>query len=307
MNKIMFLIIGMMLALSVKAQDDLTIGLVMPKEELNGIKPDAYKILKAKLEKMLTASGVSAYGGDFVMYPVVNIVDENLIEGGVKNFYKVKIELSLNVANLTAKKLFSSESWPLTGTAERIKSDAVKNAFAQLKGNDSHFKDFIENTKKKIFEYYQSNKSAILTKASTLASSGEYEEAVALLSSHPEQVSGYMEAQALLHKIYLQYIDANAAKILNEARAAFATKDYEKAVNTAAQIDPESSHYKEAKAIIEKVRSTINNEQAAANQRAMKALEVAADVQKTRINAAASVARAYYGRRVVNYNIVRIY
>ena len=63
----------------------------------------------------------------------------------------------------------------------------------------------------------------------------------------------------------------------------------------------------DSKSIIEKVRSTINNEQAAANQRTMKALEIAADVQKSRINAVASVARAYYSRRVVNYNIVRIY
>ena len=307
MNKFFLLIIGMLFAVSIKAQNNITVGLVMPKEELDGIQPDAYKLLQSKLEKMLTTYGVSAYGGDFVMYPTVNVVEENLIEGGIKNFYKVKIDLTLKVANITSKTLFSSESWTLTGTAERMKTAAVKNAFTQLKGNDQHFNTFIKQAKSKIYEYYETNKNAILKKASTLASSGEYEEAVAIMSSYPSQVSGYDEAQTLLHKIYIQYINANAARILNEARAAFATKNYEKAVNIAAQIDPESSHYNEAKSIIEKVRSTINNEQAAANQRTMKALEIAADVQKSRINAVASVARAYYSRRVVNYNIVRIY
>ncbi len=305
----LFFILGLLLSFSinVNAQSNLTIGLVMPEEELNGVKPDAYKLLQSKLEKMLTSSGVSSYGGDFVLYPTVNIIEENLIEAGIKNFFKVKIELTLNVANLTSETLFSSESWQLSGTAERVRSAAVKNAFTQLKGTDALFKSFIENTKLKIYEYYEANKKSILTKASTLASTCKYDEAIALLAGYPSQVSGYDEAQSLMHKIYIQYINANASRILNEARAAYATKNYEAAVNLAAQIDPESTHYNEAKSIINQVRNTINKEQADANQRAMRALEIAADVEKTRINAAASVARAYYKRRIVNYDVVRVY
>lgn len=307
MKKIFILLVVMFLFTHMCAQSDITIGLLMPEEEIDGVKPSSYKLLQSKLENMLTAAGVSAAGGDFVLYPVVNIVDENLIEGGIKNFFKVKIELTLNVANLTSKTIFSSESWPLTGTAERYRSDAVRNAFNQLKGNDSRFKAFVELTKTKIGEYYETNKGSILKKASTLASTGDYEEAIAILSGYPSQVSGYNEAQNLMQKIYLQYVNGNAARILNEARAAYATKDYESAVNLASQIPAESSHYKDAKSIINQVRSTINKEQAPANARAMKALEMAADVQKTRARAAASVARAYYSRRVVNYRIIRLY
>lgn len=307
LRKIIFLAIGMFYAISIKAENDITIGLVMPTEEIDGVHPDAYSLLQSKLEKMLTSTGISSFGGNFIMYPKVNIIEEDLIEGGIKNFFKVKIELSLNVVNWNSKTLFSSESWPLVGTAERTRSAAVKNAFSQLKGSDPHFKAFIEQTKSKIFEYYESNKNAILKNASTLASAGEYEQSIAILSSYPSQVSGYNEAQTLLSKVYSQYINANALRILNESRAAYATKDYELAVNLAAQIDPESSHYNEAKSIINQVRSTVNSEQAVANQRAMKALEIAADVEKNRVNAAASVARAYYNRQVINYNVVRIY
>ena len=140
-----------------------------------------------------------------------------------------------------------------------------------------------------------------------MANIGKYDEAIAMLLSYPSQVSGYDESQQLMQKIYLQYINANAARILNESRAAYATKDYEKAVDLAAQIPSESSHYNEAKSIIDQVRATINKEQSEKNARIMRSLEIAADVEKTRINAAASVARQYYSRRVVNYNIVRIY
>lgn len=307
MKKIIILLLGILLCLPIMAQSNLSIGLVMPREELDGVKPDAYKLLQTKIEKALTASGVAMHGGDFVMYPIVTVVDENLIEGGIKNFFKVKINLTLKVANLNTKTVFSSESWTLTGTAERIKTDAVRNAFSQFKSSDPNFRAFIEGSQKKICEYYESSKDEIFTKASTLASTGNYDEAIALLSSYPSQVSGYNEAQQLVQKIYLQYINANAASIMNKARSAYAIKDYEFAVNLAAQIPSNSSHYNEAKTLINQIRSTVEKEHNAANARAMKALELAADVQKTRINAAASVARAYYSRKVVNYNVVKIY
>lgn len=291
--------------LRIYSADDITIGLVMPEEELNGIKPDAFKLLKAKLEKMLTSAGVSSYGGDFVLYPEINIVDERIVEGGIKNFFQVDIDLSLNVVNPGTNTLFASETWTLKGTAERVKANALKNAISNLKG-DSQFKSFIQKTKEKIYSYYESNKNNILTNASSLANSGNYEEAIGILSSYPSQVNGYQEAQTLLHQIYKKYVNVNASKILNEARAAYAVKNYSLAVELASQIDSESSMYNEAKTIINQVRSTVNNEQAAEKQRAMRALEIAADVEKNRQNAIASVARAYYGRKVTNYNVIRV-
>ncbi len=290
---------------SMKAVDNLTIGIVIPEQEIDGISPDAYTLLQSKLEKMLSASGITALGGDFVMYPTVNVIEENLIEGGIKNFYKVKIDLTLNVADVATKTIFSSETWPLQGTSERVKSSAVKNAFTGLKGNDPHFKDFIAATKVKIAQYYEANKDAILSKASSLAARGEYEEAIAMLSSYPSSVAGYDEALSLMNKVHTQYVNKNAASIMNEARAAYATKDYATAVNLAAQIDPSSSHYDSAKSLINQVRATINNEQESENQRAMKALEMAADLEKTRINAAASIAKSYYKSRVVHYHVLR--
>lgn len=307
MRKCFSILVCFLITVSVFSQNDITIGLVMPDAELDGIRPDSYKILRSKLEKMLTSTGVSSFGGDFVMYPVVNIIDEELIEGGIKNFYKVDIELVLNVVNLTSKTLFSSETWPLSGSDEREKRGAVKNAMSQLKSNDPRFKDFIVRTKSKIADYYAENKQSILMQASTMAANGNHEAAIAFLSTYPAQVSGYDEAQSLMKTIYNQYIESNAASVLSEAHAAYSVKDYEKAVDLASRIVPESSRYKEAQALMDKVRSTIVSEEKEEYRRAQKALDRAADVEKTRINAAVSVAKAYYGRRVVNYNTIRVY
>lgn len=314
MKRLLFLFINIYLIFPIFAQSDITIGLVMPESELEGIKPEAYKILKSKIEKILTSSGVGSYGGEIVMYPVVTVIDEKLVEGGIKNFYKVEIDLTLNVVNPSTKTLFLSDTWSLAGSAARVKSEAVKNAFSKLNLNDPKFKEFIDKAKIQIIDYYDSHKDAILTNASKLASTGQYEEALAILAGFPQNASGYAESQNLSKQIYVKYIDSNAAKILNEARGALATKNYEQAVNLAAQINPESSHYKEAVAIMNQVRSAIKSDEDAENKRieadkkrAIQALEIAADVEKNRTNAIASVARAYYGRKVVNYNYVRIW
>lgn len=314
MKRLLFLFINIYLIFPIFAQSDITIGLVMPESELEGIKPEAYKILKSKIEKILTSSGVGSYGGEIVMYPVVTVIDEKLVEGGIKNFYKVEIDLTLNVVNPSTKTLFLSDTWSLTGSAARVKSEAVKNAFSKLNLNDPKFKEFLDKAKIQIIDYYDSHKDAILTNASKLASTGQYEEALAILAGFPQNASGYAESQNLSKQIYVKYIDSNAAKILNEARGALATKNYEQAVNLAAQINPESSHYKEAVAIMNQVRSAIKSDEDAENKRieedkkrAIQALEIAADVEKNRTNAIASVARAYYGRKVVNYNYVRIW
>ena len=314
MKRLFLLLINLCLIAPLFAQSDITIGLVMPESELDGVKPDAYKILKTKIEKILTSSGVGSYGGEIVMYPVVTVVEEQLVEGGIKNFYKVKIDLTLNVVNPSTKTLFLSDTWSLAGSAARVKSEAVKNAFSKLNQNDPKFKEFLDKAKIQIINYYDSHKDAILANASKLASTGQYEEAMAILAGFPHNASGYAESQNLSKQIYIKYIDHNAAKILNEARGALAQKNYEKAVNLASQINPESSHYKESVAIMNQVRSAIKSDEDAENKRieadkkrAMQALEIAADVEKNRTNAIASVAKAYYGRKVVNYNNVRIW
>ena len=52
MKKIILLLVGIVFSLSVQAQSNITIGLVMPTEELNGIRPDAFSLLQSKLDKV---------------------------------------------------------------------------------------------------------------------------------------------------------------------------------------------------------------------------------------------------------------
>ena len=55
MKKFLLLLFGIVFSLSVQAQSNITIGLVMPSEELNGIRPDAFSLLQSKLDKVLTS------------------------------------------------------------------------------------------------------------------------------------------------------------------------------------------------------------------------------------------------------------
>lgn len=289
----------------VSAQNDITIGLVMP-ESLGDINKDAIQLLQSRLEKQLGNTGVATYGGDIVIYPTINVINSKLIEAGIKNFYKVELDLTLNTCQYATKTLFSTESWKLVGTGERDEDDAIKNAFNQLSGSDSKFNKFVEDSKLKIKKYYAANKGAIISKANKLAATGDYEAAIALLSNYPTQAVGSNEAQITLRKIYSKYQSVNSGKILQQARAAFASNDYESAAALASQIGPDSNRYGEAKLLINKIRNTVEKEKNAANNRAMRALQISADVEKNRTNAIASIARAYYGRHIINYNVIHL-
>jgi thioredoxin-like negative regulator of GroEL len=165
---------------------------------------------------------------------------------------------------------------------------------------------FVEDSKLKIKKYYAANKGAIISKANKLAATGDYEAAIALLSNYPTQAVGSNEAQITLRKIYSKYQSVNSGKILQQARAAFASNDYESAAALASQIGPDSNRYGEAKLLINKIRNTVEKEKNAANNRAMRALQISADVEKNRTNAIASIARAYYGRHIINYNVIHL-
>jgi len=259
-----------------------TIGLVMP-EEINGISADAFHLLESKLIKNLTNVGVATDAGNFVLFPTIDIIEENLIEAGTRNFHKIKLDLTLKVVNISSKTVFAAESWTLVGSAERNPSAAAKNAFSQMKNADPKFRVFIENTKTKISEYYIQNKKKLFAEADALSTQGDYEQAIAILYSYPAEADGYEEVQEYIRRIFVRYLDVNGDLILNEARAAYANKNYAKAVEIASQVDPESTKYSAAVAFINQVRAKVDKDEAEAHAREMQKLQLSADVEKQRI------------------------
>lgn len=286
----------------------LNIGVVVPEEMYEGVDAQAYRMLSTRLEKLLTGAGASSdNNGNVVMYPVMNFVSDDMIEGGMRNIYSIDLELTVNVVSLSSNVNFGGLTWNLKGKGYS-KSEAAKEAFGKIRTNDPNFTTFYNEVKKKIEKYYVSNRANMLSKAKTLAAQKQYEDAIALLYEYPSGLSGYEQVQAQIASTYKQYAKDNCSKILQQARAEYAVKHYEAAADILETLEGGTPCDGEAKTLSNQILQQINKDEAAARAYNLKKQEIGASVEKARLNAVASVASAYYNSRPrVTYNTVIVH
>lgn len=304
MKNILIILLCAFTSLTTYAQG-LSLGVVVPEETVDGVDAKSYKTLGTKLERMVTTCGASSVNsGTLVIFPVVYFVSDNLIEGGMRNIYSVEFELTAKAVSLSNNTTFGSVTWTLKGKGYS-KSEAVREGFNKLTSNDPRFASFFADIRKKIESYYISNRSALIAQAKALATQEKYEEAISLLYEYPSGIAGYNDVQATLGNIYKQYQTANCSQILQEARAKFATQDFETAAALIADIDATSSCAAEAKSLSNQIRQKINSDQAAERAQALEEKKIAASVEKTRIKAISNMVSAYYKSRPrVTYNTI---
>ena len=156
-------IVGILLCLfsfAVYAQHDtdITIGVVVPQTQ-SELDSKSFHLLATRLENVMGTIGISSsVNGGIILYPEVNILSKQLVEGGLRNITIVELELSLFVKQVMTQTLFGSCSKVLKGSG-RIFSDAVCNAFINIKPQDEVYGNFLKQSKEKIVRYYWDNKT----------------------------------------------------------------------------------------------------------------------------------------------------
>ena len=261
---ILSFLIGLLSVSSTYAQhdNDITIGIVVP-EQQKEMDANAFRLLATRLTAVMGANGVSSEtNGTFIMYPVVNILDQKLVEGGLRNITMVEVELSLFVKQVVTHTLFGSCSKILKGNGRNL-SDAIRNAFSGINMRDNVYSQFLTQTKEKIANYYLENKAKLLSQAHQLAASQQYEQALALLTTFPQNLKGANEVQATAIEIYKKYQNQVCAQMILKAEAAISLQNYEEAASILASIDTESVCHSDALNLIKKIEDTIKADQKA--------------------------------------------
>ena len=114
-------IVGILLCLfsfAVYAQHDtdITIGVVVPQTQ-SELDSKSFHLLATRLENVMGTIGISSSVNDgIILYPEVNILSKQLVEGGLRNITIVELELSLFVKQVMTQTLFSSCSKVLKGS-----------------------------------------------------------------------------------------------------------------------------------------------------------------------------------------------
>lgn len=290
-------IVGILLCLfsfAVYAQHDtdITIGVVVPQTQ-SELDSKSFHLLATRLENVMGTIGISSSVNDgIILYPEVNILSKQLVEGGLRNITIVELELSLFVKQVMTQTLFGSCSKVLKGSG-RTFSDAVCNAFINIKPQDEVYGNFLKQSKEKIVRYYWDNKDNIINQARKLGTAQQYEEALALLMTYPQNLNGAEDVWKAAVDIYKKYQNQKCSQLILQAKGFVTSQDYDEAISVLSQIDVESSCYSEALNILKQIDKSIRDDQREEKEFINKLIDQEFDLKTRRIDAIKSVASAF--------------
>jgi hypothetical protein len=311
MKKIYFITVVLLFSVVSKAQTSKDVGkislsVVVP-EYMEDLTESQLSKLDTKISQIVTASGLSdsGYNNNFVIYPKFAINETNVVEGGMQNITVVSIELSLFVKQVDSNILFStiSKAIKASGSSKEL---AITNAITKIATNDPGYKKFIEESKTKIFQYYETKCSDLIKKSDGFVKMHQYEQALGLLMSIPDAVSCYSQVQVKAIEAYKGFQKNNCAKQLQLARNTIATNDYVEALNILSEIDPSSPCFKESQTVAKTAEAKVNAEQKKHWDFQMKQYSDEVSLEKQRVNAIKDIAVSYYKSQTsdINYTVI---
>lgn len=151
--------------------------------------------LEDKLIHFATQAGCSSFDNKtFFISPNVVINSLDIAEGGMKNVYIARGDLFLTIQDRNSGVVFSSMSFPFSGTATK-KELAIKNGILSIKYDN--ISSVFTEAKSKILSYYQNRIDLFFIRANTLAANEDYDGAITCLMMIPEDLTN-LHKQALI-------------------------------------------------------------------------------------------------------------
>lgn len=280
--------------MSVMAQsENLSIAVAVPKQQMTE-KAEVLQLIKNKLSSAIAESGIGMadYNG-IIVSPSTIITNKNIVEGGMKSIYIYDIDLSLIVTQIITGSEFHSVNFTLRGEGYS-KDAAIMAAIRNLSSKDKRLTMFFSEVRTRILNYYRTHTQTIITKAKTMASMQQYEEAIVLLASYPETLSEYEQVATTMKEVYATYQQKACSDILQKALGAYALGNYKESVQWLNEIDMSSPCAKEAKKLASQIKQTTDAELVQNIALYKEQMQTMENIEKRRIQAVENIATAYY-------------
>ena len=108
--------------------------------------------IKSKILSITAKNGVAGVGlGDFVIYPVLNIYDEEVLRGGLERQTIIRAEFSLFIQQISNGQVYGEATIDIEGFGSD-RSRALKKAISQINIRDRAWKEMIITSKQKIVD-----------------------------------------------------------------------------------------------------------------------------------------------------------
>lgn len=273
-----------------------TVGILLPDPD-SKINEAGISKLEAKLINFLNKSDIFSYGysNDFVLYPIIDVADSGVVQGGLENLAVTKVEISFVIKQLSTGKTYGSVTKIFKGSGKN-ESQAMTNSFSQINPADKVLHEFLSKSKENIVKYYSENCSKIIQNADKFAKSGDYEQSISLLQSIPDTGNScYENAQKSSLANFKLYQKKLCASNISKAKSEIALNNFESAAYYLEFIDNESGCYKESENLISQISAKVTKKE---NQ--------AIDLETKRINAIKEIGKAYYSNqtKTVKYSVI---
>lgn len=229
---------------------DLMVQVANPAQYNQELSENVARVLSNRLTSACNQNGMMAADdyGQFVLVPRFATLYTDQLAGPPAQT-AVSVELTLGIAGMEGGSVIASKQLELRGVGS-TKERAYINALGKLSGSNAVLKEFMADAQQRIIQYFDRNYASLLSRADNAAAQHRYDEALYYATLIPSCSKGYKEATAAAQKYYTAYINMEGTKLLNAAKAAFATSPNAagaaQAYELLGQINPSSSAYAEA-------------------------------------------------------------
>lgn len=248
------------------AQCELPIAVVT--NEAYDMPEAAREVLQNQLERVAVASGAATEVGftQFILTARISTLEKNVLSGPPP-MYSANFGITLYIADVVNRQKYAS-TYVEVDAIGKSEQQCYLNACRRLNANNSQIRQFLDNGKRKVMNYFDKNYPQILAEAKRKLAMQDYETALALAAAVPECSAGGGAAGRVAVDIYVKYRDRLNQKLLSRAQAIWnAGQDgaaCAEAGDLLARIDPEAACYGAATALAtemkKQVRSDINFE-----------------------------------------------
>lgn len=272
MRRLVLSLLWGIVSISLFAQSGtISINVFVPEDDMPA---EASRMLVTKLNQIVTNYGLADNGltDRFFLSPEVVVSTKDIVPSNPPKVSQ-KLDVILMIGDVVDNKLYGSLSLPVVGVGQN-ENKAFINAFQKIPVKSKQLEAFMTETKEKIVAFYQQNGIQIIGKAESLATSGQYDEALQALFSIPDfcgDVSDKGKEVAL--RVYRSKIDQEGLAIYKKAKALWEANPKESTVpevlDIISGVHPESA----SKSDCDKLVSRMTNELKSHRARQQKAAD----------------------------------
>ena len=248
--------------LSAQSPSDLgkiALHIVMPTEQsanFANLKSKELNKVRSKITSITSRNGIAGSGrGNFVIYPTIDIYDEEKMATGMDNLVIVRAEFSLVIKEINNGQIYGSCTVEIEGTG-RDRNRALSKCIQSINTRDSEFKNMIEGAKAKIINYYESRCDDIQEEAKSHSKRRDYLSALTTLMQVPTEVSScYNQISEKSIEYYNYYIELECQEKLSKAKVAKAQNNWNEAAEYIIGILPHFDCYFEAMSLLREIEN----------------------------------------------------